>query len=395
MVIKKDKSGVSRILTLEEIMDMTDTGEVDTMQLKICLSEWITSPSYLFELVGYIISISFVETEEIEIWDKENKEYKNITIYKCSSKYKDYSFHYRSNTKCLFIQLPHHYVLGTDQDIIIRNIKEVMKEHFNITQEYIDKLDDYILLTRVDYKRDYRYRDLQEYSLIREIVDRVATRSIVRDNYKFDVLEDTESKYMIAYKSSSNKTVEFVIYNKDKEQLNKYRQKKISLEQYKQNTNLIRFEVKIKNAKLNSLKHRDGTTKEICNYKNKDTADELFTYYAKQVYFTQPFYRIDIALKKVKESDERKDMKDNLCNVLSSINKIGYTATRKIYGKTKKEDGKPNYSKFNRYINKLRELKINPLTFSETWLDGQQTTYEQIPNFTLAENCIEEEGLIL
>ncbi len=395
MIIRKDEFGVNRILTFEEIEDITDTGEVDTMQLKICLSEWITSPSYLFELVGYIISISFVETEEIEIWDNENKEYKSITIYKCSSKYKDYSFHYRSNTKCLFIQLPHHHVLGTDQDIIIRNIKEVMKEHFKIPQEYIDKLDDYILLSRVDYKRDYKYHNLQEYSLIREIVDRVATRSIVKDNYKFEVIKDTEDVYMIAYKSSSNRTVEVVCYNKDKEQLNRYNNKKIDLSTYKSSTNLIRFEVRIKNLKLNSLKHRDGTTKEICNYKNKDTADELFTYYAKQVYFTQPFHRIDIALNKVKTSKIRQDVKDNLCKVLVSINKIGYTETRRIYSKPKKKGNKPNYSKFNRYIERLEELGINPLTYSETWLNGQQTTYEQIPNFTLAENCIQEEAMII
>lgn len=392
MIIKKDEFGVSRILTLEEIEDMNDTGKVDTMQLKICLSDWIED-YYLYRIIQYIQDISHKKVETFTVYENGNPYLMNIYTY--SSSYRGYSFHYRSNTKCLFIQLPHHLVLGTDQDIIIRNIKNVMKEHFKIPQEYIDKLDNYILLTRIDYKRDYRYHDLQEYSLIREIVDRVATRSIVRDNYKFDVLEDTESKYMVAYKSSSNKTVEFVIYNKDKEQLNKYRQKKISLEQYKQNINLIRFEVRVKNAKLHSLKHRDGTTKEICNYKNKDTADDLFSYYAKQVYFSEPFYRIDVALKKVKESKIRQDVKDNLCKVLLSINKIGYTATRRIYGKTKKEDGKPNYSKFNRYINKLRELKINPLTFSKTWLDGKQTTYEQIPNFTLAENCIEEEGLIL
>ncbi len=391
MVIKKDEFGVSRVLTLEEIMDMIDTGEVDTMQLKICLPEWIDD-DYFCQLFHYIEKISRRKVEKVTIY--ENGEQYTMNIYTYSSKCRGYSFHYRSNTKCLFIQLPHHHVLGTDQDIIIRNIKEVMKEHFKIPQEYIDKLDNYILLMRIDYKRDYRYHNFEEYCLIREIIDRVATRSIVKDNYKFEVLEDTESKYMVAYKSSSNKTVEFVIYNKDKEQLNKYRQKKISLEQYKQNTNLIRFEVRVKNGKLHSLKNRDGTTKEICNYKNKDTADELFTYYAKQVYFTQPFYRIDIALNKVKESDERKDMKDNLCKVLSSINKIGYTETRRIYSKPKNKGNKPNYSKFNRYIKKLEELGVNPLTYSETWLDGQQTTYEQIPNFTLAENCITEEGYI-
>ena len=390
-MIKKN----NKILTLDEILEITDTGKTDTMQLKIFLPDWITSPSYLFDLVGYIIEISFVETEKVTVWDNKNKEYKDITIYKCSSKYKDYSFHYRSNTKCLFIQLPHHHVLGTDQEIIIRQVKQVMKEHFNITQEYIDKLDDYILLSRIDYKRDYRYHDLEEYSLIREIVDRVATRSIVSDNYKFEVKENTENKYMIAYKSSSNRTVEIVCYNKDKEQLNRYKKKKIDLSTYKSSTNLIRFEVRIKNLKLNSLNYRDGTTKEICNYKNKETADKLFSEYIEKIYFTEPFYRIDVALKKVKENKIRQDVKDNLCNVLVSINEKGYSETRRIYSKSNSKTGKPNYSKFNRYINKLIELKINPLTFSMTWLDEQITTYEQIPNFTLAENCIEEEALII
>lgn len=390
-MIKKN----NKILTLDEILEITDTGKTDTMQLKIFLPDWITSPSYLFDLVGYIIEISFVETEKVTVWDNENKEYKDITIYKCSSKYKDYSFHYRSNTRCLFIQLPHHHVLGANQEIIIRELKQVMKEHFNITQEYIDKLDNYTLLSRIDYKRDYRYHNLQEYSLIREIVDRVATRSIVRDNYKFDVIKDTEDKYMIAYKSSSNRTVEIVCYNKDKEQLNRYKKKKIDLSTYKSSTNLIRFEVRIKNLKLNSLKYRDDTTKEICNYKNNHAPDKLFSEYIEKIYFTEPFYRIDVALNKVKESNIRQDVKDNLCNVLISINEKGYSETRAIYSKSNSKTGKPNYSKFNRYINKLRELKINPLTFSMTWLDGQITTYEQIPNFTLAENCIEEEALII
>lgn len=392
MIIKKDEFGVSKILTLEEIVDITDTGKVDTMQLIINFKDWIKD-YYIHQLIQYIQDISRKKVETVTVY--ENGEPFLINIYTYSSSCKGYSFHYRSNNVCLFIQLPHHLVLGTDQDIIIRNIKEVMKEHFKIPEEYIDKLDNYILLSRIDYKRDYRYHNLEEYCLIREIIDRVATRNIVRNNYKFEVLEDTKTKYLVAYKSSSNKTVEFVIYNKDKEQLNKYKQKKITLEQYKQNTNLIRFEVKIKNAKLNSLKHKDGTSKEICNYKDKDTADELFSYYAKKVYFTEPFYRIDIAQKLVEESNLRKDMKDNLCELLVSINEKGYTETRAIYSKPKNEEDKPNYAKFNRYIEKLRELNINPLTFSKTWLDGQITTYEQIPNFTLAENCVEEEGLIL
>ena len=68
MVIKKDEFGVSRVLTLEEIMDMIDTGEVDTMQLKICLPEWIDD-DYFCQLFHYIEKISRRKVEKVTIYE--------------------------------------------------------------------------------------------------------------------------------------------------------------------------------------------------------------------------------------------------------------------------------------------------------------------------------------
>jgi len=48
---------------------------------------------------------------------------------------------------------------------------------------------------------------------------------------------------------------------------------------------------------------------------------------------------------------------------------------------------------------KIKKLGINPLTFRTTWIDNKlnisDTTYKQLLNFTLAENCLEEEYLML
>ena len=79
-----------------------------------------------------------------------------------------------------------------------------------------------------------------------------------------------------------------------------------------------------------------------------------------------------------------------------------YSKTRDIYtdivtnstGKQQK-----NYSKFNRYIEKIRGLNINPLTLRQTWRDDKgnivDTTYTEIPNFILEENCLEEECMFI
>ena len=270
-----------------------------------------------------------------------------------------------------------------------------MFKHFKINEKYLNNINSSKKLGRIDYKRDYRYKDEEVYEMIIHII-KIAPDAIVRNNYYKDYKANNERAYIVVYKSKSNRTAEFVIYDKQKERMQKYVNKQISNcsgdEYIDEHFQTIRFEVRIFNQKLNALKGK-GIPKEIASYKNKEMAERLFNFYAEQVFFTEPFYRLDIAKKIIRNSSTvNNNMKIKLCKLLAMINIQGYTYARNKYSQTvKNKKGKKtkNYNKFNNYIKKIRNLGINPLTFKSDFVD-----YEILDNFTLAENCLKEEALM-
>lgn len=380
---------LSRInIPFDELDKRIDKGEVDTLSLHIPIKKWLQDEFICKEVLNKIKSVSEMIKSELKIKTEiiediyYNSNYTEYLEYQ-QCEYTLYTFSYRCLTGYLTITLPHLMVQGRNENSIIKELKDAMEKHFNIPHQYLDNVDNYILLSRIDYKRDYRYHSLEEYYLIRQVID-IAPEYISRGYYKKTTITDTKNAFIKVYKSESNKTVEFTIYNKDKEQLQKYKKGKISKYQYDDFQNVIRFEVKFKNAKLNALKYT-GISKDIDNYKERYTARGYFSQYSKQAFFTETFYRIDIAKRMVRKSNLKSNMKDKLCELLENINKFGYTYTREHYS---------NYTKFSRHINILRGLGINPLTFRTSWLNDKRTSYKELCNFTLADNCLEEEYVI-
>lgn len=390
--------------TLEELAKMEDIGDVDTLTLFLNLNQWIP---ILYERRNILYNIKKVSEKEskgeITIKRNDGKIETLEDIYfnsKISNPYNKkmtfYSFSYRCITGYLKITLQHNVVLGHSESMIIKDIKKGMAEHFNIENRYLDNIDDYICLGRIDYKRDYPYRNLEEYYLIKQIID-IAPETIVKGYYTKKPKADTHRAYIVSYQTESNRTAEFTIYDKEKEQQNKLSKGEIDYTNYDKYRETIRFEVRILNAKLNALKYL-GFEKSISQYKTKEMAEKLFNSYAEQAFFTEPIYRIDIAKDLVTNSNIKNNMKSKLCQLLEDINVKGYTNVRNNYTNSNKEEQVHNYTKFNRHIKALRELGINPLTFKNTWrdIDGHisNTKYKQIPNFILAENCREEEAFI-
>ena len=395
---------MSRInMSFNELDKIIDKGEVDTLSLHVPLKNWLHHSTYLYnDVFNKIKSKSILVKKQFEKVDKETGDIQIIDDCYYNSKYTQhlpyneceyasYTFSYRCITGYLTITLPHIFVQGRNEKTIINELKVAMNEYFDISFECLNTIDDYILLSRIDYKFDYRCHSLEEYYLIKQIIN-IAPTSIIRGYYNKDTLADDDTSYLTVYKSKSNARVELTIYNKDKEQLQKLNENKINNEQYENHKRVIRFEVKFKNAKLNQLKYKNGTDKKIDNYKERFTARKLGSGYLEKVFFTEPFYRVDVAKKLVNNSDETSKTKVKLCALLDSININGYSYTREHYDVNSAK--KHNYSKFNRHIEKLRNLNINPLTFNTTWSNNQSTIYEQLCNFTLWENCLEEETII-
>lgn len=389
--------------SIDYIETITDIGDVDTITLFLNTREWIPVTFERNQALQIMRSLSVLEKKgEVTIRGKTLEDnYFNTRISNPNNKQITYySFSYRCITGYLKITLKHSMVLGRTDEMIIKDIENVMSKHFQIKDKYLNTIKDNICLGRIDYKRDYSYRSDEEYYLIKQIID-IAPQNIIRDYYSKQLKTDTKEEYIVSYKSKSNRNVEFTIYDKEKEQKKKLKQGKTEETTYYQYSGTIRFEVRILNAKLNSLKYF-GISKSISSYKSKEMAEKLFNYYAEQVFFTENIYRLDIAKKIINKSKEKDNMKLKLCRILENINLKGYTQVRNENSSISiNKDGKEqkNYTKFNRYIVKIRNLGINPLTLKSTWTDNEgniyKTNYKEIPNFILAENCKEEEALML
>ena len=384
-----------------EIIDKnTDRGEVDTLSMLVDVKKWIPNERAREYVLKQIKKKSVLEKKYIEkIVDgdiqKIEDTYYNSRIKYADKKHTKYAFSFRCLTSYLTITLAHSTVLGQNEESILSNIKKEMFKHFKINEKYLNNLNNSKRLGRIDYKRDYRYKDEEVYEMIMHII-KIAPEAIVRNNYYKNYKANNERAYIVVYKSKSNRTAEFIIYDKQKERMQKYVNKQISNcsgdEYIDEHFQTIRFEVRILNQKLNALK-KQGISKEIASYKNKEMAERLFNFYAEQVFFTEPFYRLDIAKKIIRNSSTvNNNMKIKLCKLLAMINIQGYTYARNKYSQTvKNKKGKKtkNYNKFNNYIKKIRNLGINPLTFKSDFVD-----YEILDNFTLAENCLKEEALM-
>lgn len=154
--------------TIEELVEMEDIGDVDTLTLFLNLKQWIP---ILYERRNVIFNIKKVSEKEskgeVTIKGKDGKIeilediYFNTRIPSLYNKnITDYSFSYRCITGYLKITLHHDMVLGNNENMIIKNIKKKMVEYFNIESKYMDNINNYICLGRIDYKRDYPYKSL-------------------------------------------------------------------------------------------------------------------------------------------------------------------------------------------------------------------------------------------
>lgn len=383
---------------------LTDRGNVDTLTAYLNVKGLLPNSSDRAMFIQQVKKVSRITQNEIK--DNEGNilmdtYYDSRISNEVYHKITNYSFSYRCLKGYMKITLSHDYVLGRTEKNIIDNIKKALIQHFKIDEKYLVNIHRHISLGRIDYKRDYRYRDLEEYHLIKQIIS-IAPKTIVRGYYSKDDKTNNKSAYIVKYKTPSNKSAEFFIYDKAKEQNSRIQKDETTFTDWEYFRRIIRFEVRIFNEKLNNRKYNKDIAKSISIYKEKKMARQLFNYYAEQAFFTEPIYRIDIAKELICKRVKRYDTQVKLCEVLAEINTNGFTKAREKYTKivTVKKTGKKqkNYTQFNRYIEKIRTLGINPLTFNLSWIDEelniQETTYKQIPNFTSEDNCVKEEALM-
>lgn len=257
-----------------------------------------------------------------------------------------------------------HEPTTSDTPAIEKEVITFFEKTFDMSMASVDSF----ALNRIDYKVDYVGATGLETKIFYDL-------RIIASNKLNNVVKSTR-KTSIKY-CPKNGYIELVSYDKEKELRNKMKKKPFT-EIFARNESIddyigvIRTEVKVKNRKLNYNKKSWGVAKELGNYLDMNMADDYFKNYAEKVWYAEPFYRIDIAIDKIRNSKELKEnMKEKLCALILKIHKNGLTQAQNFY-KNKYSD-----STFTSHIKKIRSLGINPLTFSKTY------EIEKIENFAI------------
>ena len=282
-------------------------------------------------------------------------------VAKCN----DYSFCYMEQFYCLIITLKHNLLLHrTDNEVKKMATKQVEK-YFDIQNKNI-KLDN---LNRIDYKIDYTYNAEEELLIIKNVMEK-ATDKIYK-SYKKEIREE-KGFYKVRYTSAGSGYVEIIFYDKWNEMLKELKSGNITIDEALKYKNIFRTEVRIKNKKLNYEKYSKGTSKDIVNYYNEETAKMYMNNYTEKILGQEQFYRIDVATKIIQKAKNLKqNMKAKLCDLLSLINRKGFTYAKNSYN---------NAKTFITHLKRIKALGINVLTIDEQ-INGKKIEQEKMENF--------------
>ena len=278
----------------------------------------------------------------------------------------NYCFYYNDDFNYLCVTLRHNLIADYNSEQIIKNTKNKLYTFFNI---YCNKLT----LNRIDYNIDYMLKNAEELTIIKNIVY-ISNDKFYKTYVKTILIN--KGFYEAKYSSSGSGYVELVLYDKETEVKLDMQKNNVVYNDKTQYRNIFRVEIRIKNKRLNYEKYYTGLSKDLDNYYNKETAQTYYKKFVKKIFGTEPFYRIDIALDKIKnEQTFSTRYKVKLCKLLIQVNTLGYTVTKKKY----------NIGTFNKYVRAIQQLNINILTFKRK-INGRKIKTKCMQNFALLYN---------
>lgn len=329
-------------------------------------------------------------------------------VYELSPSYLPVAFKYRCRGYYLIVKLSHEFMVGIETSEELQDkVIQVVIDFFHISTadivkyqvvktptckirvrcksgEYItgkiggNKIhQDLVEINRFEYKNDYKLKVYDE-QLAAQDIFRIASDTVKgadKGQYKYS------NRTNCTYSSERNNHVSITCYFKEYERLENG-----DLEGAEKFKKILRTEVKVKDKHLNYKK--DVRDKTLANYFKEEVAQEYFTEYIEPVFYTEPFYRLDVALDKIQEYEPKtkEDIvvkqleKDRVCSFLTRINEVGITEAKSEHSE----------KTLKKYFGIIKSLGINPLCYSPV-IDGKEITIKKMDNFTLFKNSIEED----
>lgn len=292
--------------------------------------------------------------------------------------YKDVSFSYYNDYRNLAIKTTTHKILNK-KDIKLSDKAEFVKRLNSIVNQILNTkgIDYNMKLTEIDYCSDVNVGDdrKEEYiKLLNKHLRRFKQKEKKRI-YEESIQVTTKSGGIV---KGYNKEAEIIYkYNKKREDLLNNNDEKIikqELDNLKKRTQaeiekykgVIRLEIAMRKSNLkyylkaSSKKHSKDKNvpiehRTIDNYWNKEKMEKHFFKEFKSYLYEEDYYKLDIAINMIKNSDISNSWKNKLTKFLQDISKSSIQNVK---------DNMPNGT-FRNYIKQLNMLKINPITIDE------------------------------
>ena len=207
-----------------------------------------------------------------------------------------------------------------------------------------------MVLKRIDLRLDVQVDDVNERKVLLKLYAKSLSsfRSLEAQLYG---RENVQSIYLKSKANSKSSSVTVNIYDKEQERNNKG----IRLKEYEEK--IIRYEVQLRNKHLNYRKNRYDTPKDTDQYIEEGIHAEYFRKYILPITHTGDYYDkktafIIINSSELKKSEIRKIEEFLDFILINDLSKAKNTYSRYVY---------------ETYINKLMDLRINPILIPEEY----------------------------
>lgn len=226
-----------------------------------------------------------------------------------------------------FVKLLHKSDI-TEADLpAIETYLDRYSQHFNLVYEDLT-------LIRLDYRFDAKVEDVR----VRELLLNLYQKCIYKSNHKKKIMYDNSINF-------ENNSIKIISYDKKEERISNH----MKIESFEDN--IMRFEVKLLNAHLNSNKHKKHVAKSLSSYFN----DELYKQYIRTnlspFFYTGDYYKISQAETIINNSIIKEKDKVFLREFIIIVSKNGVSYTKRKYSSYK----------FKKAISTLNSLGINPI----------------------------------
>ncbi len=237
---------------------------------------------------------------------------------------------------------------------------ESLKRLYENFSKYISRLLPYRqnincwTVKRIDYTIDIKTPYCTEYISLLQKGNRPKKLQIdSKDKHKKEI----DKRHYSGSVRFTCKSYTINIYDKFKERTDKGTPKEIANE----SKNILRIEIQCKSSKIAYISKKYGLYGQTIQNLTQLISEQstMFLRALKAIEGGGYYYKLDTAIKRVKESTKKETIKNELITLLQSINNFRSVVTAGAKYNNKLQ--------FNRLLLHLRELDINPVTIPKRW----------------------------